>query len=126
MDQNALKQLAASAAIDYIKPLLRFTSHRIQKYFESTDLAETMTHEKADLSEGLKFFSRSLASHVKATLKEDEIVKATTELGGSCLEDLLGRLDCFSIQFLRFLGRCFRPCLRDFRGGFVVGMLFDR
>ena len=75
-----------NSAIDYIKPLLRFTSHRIQKYFESTDLAETMTHEKADLSEGLKFFSRSLASHVKATLKEDEIVKATTELGGSCLE----------------------------------------
>ncbi len=75
-------------AVEYIKPLLRFTSNRVHAVLESEYLSGSglLSHECADLKEGLKYFTRALLSHVKVTLKEDTIVNATTELGGASLE----------------------------------------
>jgi hypothetical protein len=71
---------------EYIKPLMRFTSNCVRKVLETDDPSGKLSHEGADLKEGLKHFTRSLLSYAKVSLKQDSIVKATTELGGPALE----------------------------------------
>ena len=73
-------------AVEYVLPIIRYTSSRVNRLLESNNSSTKLSHGYVDLKEGLKHFTRSLSSHLKATLKQDPIVKATTELGGAALE----------------------------------------
>ena len=73
-------------AVEFIQPLIRFTSNQVCKTLEANNSSGKLSNECTDLKEGLKYFTHALSTHIKTKLKEDPIVKATTELGGGALE----------------------------------------
>jgi len=71
---------------DFVSPLLQYASDRVKTLLGELKDAKKLSHLEADLKEGLKFFIRSTSRHVISTLKKDDTIKETTELGGSSLE----------------------------------------
>ncbi len=72
---------------DFVSPLLLFASKRIHSaIINNGDSKRPLSHLEVDLREGLKYLVRSVSSHVASSLKNDDTVKATAELGGSSLE----------------------------------------
>eukprot|EP00554_Chaetoceros_debilis_P007330 CAMPEP_0194076708 /NCGR_PEP_ID=MMETSP0149-20130528/3472_1 /TAXON_ID=122233 /ORGANISM="Chaetoceros debilis, Strain MM31A-1" /LENGTH=1301 /DNA_ID=CAMNT_0038757541 /DNA_START=123 /DNA_END=4025 /DNA_ORIENTATION=- len=79
---------------DLVSPLLQFVSARVHSTLvaaaaagdTTTTTQKKLPHLIVDLREGLKYVIRSVSAHVVSTLKDDETVRATAELGGSSLE----------------------------------------
>eukprot|EP01083_Nonionella_stella_P253597 872456_1 len=81
---------------DLVSPLLEFVSARVHSTLaaaaatttgDTTSTAQKkLPHLNVDLREGLKYVIRSVSAYVTSTLKDDETVRATAELGGSSLE----------------------------------------
>lgn len=71
---------------DFVSPLLQYASDRVKAILGELKDEKELSHFEADLKEGLKFFIRSVSRHIVSILKQDDIIKETTELGGPLLE----------------------------------------
>jgi len=74
---------------DSVEPLLDYTVKRVTYLLENAprdSSSKKMTHFEVDLVEGTKYFLRVTSSFLKHSLKQDQIVKSTTEHGVSSAE----------------------------------------
>lgn len=71
---------------EFVSPLLQYASERVHTLLKLLKEEKKLSHYEADLKEGLKILVRSIIAHLVTTLKDDDTVKATTELGGPSLE----------------------------------------
>jgi hypothetical protein len=70
---------------DFLVPLLQFASSQVNSSNQSnsTVTQKSINHSEADMKEGLKFLLRSTLNHAALSLRNDEIVKTSADLGGS-------------------------------------------
>ena len=74
---------------DFLVPLLQFAASQVNSELQANGTngtKKTISHFEADMREGLKFLIRSTLNHAALSLKNDEVVKTNSDLGGATME----------------------------------------